>query len=49
MIACALLVLGKLFLPHFCQDEIVAIQMLAEREASLREYWNYWRKAWNTK
>lgn len=46
MIACAMLVLGKLFLPHFCQDEVIAIQMLAQQETTLREYWAHWRKLW---
>jgi hypothetical protein len=49
VITCLLLVLGKLFLPHFCHDELVAIQMLAEREASLCEYWAHWRKLWSTR
>lgn len=49
MIACVLLVLGKLFLPHFCADEIVAIQMLAQHEAPLLEYWSYWKKLWNAR
>lgn len=47
MIACALLVLGKLFLPHFCADELAAICALsevAERSPYLEIFRRLWRR-----